>query len=125
MKQTEITQKTKADVLIRQRGMSISGAWLGNNVNFHHVIGTGLGEKGVGYEWNVIALTPEEHRWVHDHQPIKVGNHVRYTYEEFITLMKNHLKINYPNWTEEKCKVHKGWEEKDYGIKKWDQRRKK
>lgn len=114
--QTIISDLTRKKVRERQNNFSPFGNWLGQYCEFHHVVGSGLGIKGVGYEWNVVALTFDEHRAIHDHQPIKVNGKVRYTYEEAITLMKNHLKLHYPNWCEEKCKVHKGWEVKDYEI---------
>lgn len=115
---TEISQETRKIVLERQNNISPLGQWLGRGVEFHHVCTSGLGEKGVGYEWNVVALTPEEHRCITDHKPIFINGKQRYTYEEAITLIKNHLKMNYGKWSEDKCKVHKGWEEKDYGIKR-------
>ena len=114
--QTIISDLTRKHVRERQNNFSPFGNWLGQSCHFHHVIGSGLGEKGVGYEWNVIALTCEEHMAIHQHQPIKVYGLVKYTYDEAITIMKNHLKTHYPNWTEKKCKVHKGWEASDYEI---------
>lgn len=117
-KQTIISENTKKAVLERQNNLSIFGQWLGNGVEFHHVCTSGLGEKGVGYEWNVVALNPQEHRAITDHKPIVINGRVRYSYEEAITLIKNHLKINYPNWCESKCKVKKGYKESDYGIKR-------
>lgn len=110
--QTKISEATKKIVMERQRGLSITGMWLGRGVNYHHCITSGLGEKGVGYEWNVVALTPEEHRLYHD----KAEHIGRYTFQEFETLMFNHLKIKYPMWSKDKCKVKKGYEEKDYGV---------
>lgn len=115
----EITQKTKEEVMERQHGRSISGVAL-TNVEFHHVIPRSA--SGIGLAFNIVALTSEEHRWYHDHRPIKVNGRERYTYEEFTTLMKNHLKIRYPGWTEKGCKFHKGWTEEDYwkGIRNAD-----
>lgn len=121
-KQTIITEATRKKVLERQNYLSVFGQWLGNGVEMHHVCTSGLGEKGVGYEWNVCALSTEEHRAITDHQPIKVNGKEIYTYEEAITIMKNHLKINYPNWCESKCKVKKGYSESDYGIKRRTQK---
>lgn len=118
LEQTEITNDTRQIVYQRQKGFSPFGNWLGESCDYHHVVNSGLGVKGVGWEWNIIALTRLEHQAIHNHQPIKVGSVDRYTYEEAITLMKNHLKLHYPNWCEEKCKVHKGWEKEDYGIMK-------
>lgn len=77
---------------------------------------------GVGYEWNVIALTPQEHAEYHNGGHITVFGRKRYTHKEFETLMRNHLILTHENWSEEKCKVHKGWEEENYGIKRKDKR---
>lgn len=101
--------------MARQHRRSISGVAL-TSVEFHHFVHRSA--SGIGYEWNIIALTPEEHRAVHDHKPIKVNGRERYTPAEFDTLMRNHLILNYDGWTVEKCKYHKYWSEEDYGIKK-------
>lgn len=85
-----------------------------NNVEFHHVIYRS--DSGIGYEWNIVALTRDEHRWVHDHQPIMVNGRVRYSWDEFNIIMKNHLKKMYEGWSEYSCRFHKYWEEKDYGV---------
>lgn len=120
-KAKEISQETKVKVLERQNYKSISGVALTPyKAEFHHVIYRS--SSGVGYEWNIVALTSEEHRCVHDKQPIKIYGRERYSCEEFETLMKNHLKINYPNWSEEKCHYHKYWKEEDYGIYSRDKR---
>lgn len=116
----EISEDTKRRVMDRQHGRSISGAALTSSVEFHHCVFRSAG--GVGYEWNIVALTPYEHRCIHDRQPIKVYGRNRYSYDEFITLIKNHLKICYPEWSEDKCRYHKGWEEEDYEIARYDQR---
>ena len=114
-KAKEISLKTKENVLKRQSNKSISGASLYNsNVEFHHVVFRS--SSGVGYEWNIVALTSDEHRALHDKKGIEVNGRVRYTWQEFNTLIRNHLKIKYPNWSEEKCKYHKYWKEKDYEI---------
>lgn len=113
--QTDITDEEKQIVLKRQNYKSISGVWLGTNIHncdFHHCINSGLGIKGVGFEWNLVAITRQEHMAIHNHDK-KIG---RYTYDEFITLIKNHLKLNYINWCEEKCKVKKGYTKEDYEI---------
>lgn len=112
-KAKEISEETKQKVWDRQHGRSISGVAL-TSVEFHHVIPRP--SSGVGYEWNIVALTPEEHRWVHDHQPILVNGAKRYTWDEFQILMKNHLKLNYPRWREEYCAYKKMWDVQDY----WD-----
>ena len=114
-KAKEISYETKCKVLDRQGNRSITGVMLSpNNVEFHHVIYRS--DSGIGYEWNIVALTRDEHRWVHDHQPIMVNGRVRYSWDEFNILMKNHLKKMYEGWSEYSCKFHKYWEEKDYGV---------
>ena len=111
----QITTDTRRAVLERQHYKSISGRYLSEeSASFHHYVERS--SSGVGYEWNIVALTFEEHRAIHDHQPIKWGKRVLYTYDQFITLIRNHLIINYENWSEKGCKYHKGWEIEDYGI---------
>ena len=118
-KAKEISPKTKAIVLDRQYNKSISGVNLYNKeVEFHHVIPRS--SSGVGYEWNVVALTSEEHRDYTDHRPIKVNGREYYTWEEFDTLIKNHLKLRYSGWSEKLCKYHKGWEKEDYKVIRFD-----
>lgn len=113
----EISIETKRAVLERQGGQSISWVALSiETASFHHYISRGSG--GVGYEWNIIALTPEEHRAVHDHQPIKVYGRERYTWSQFKTLMRNHLIINYEGWSEDKCKYQKYLEKDEYGVRR-------
>ena len=114
-KAKEISQTTKEKVLERQGYRSISGVVLTPyNVDFHHVIYRS--SSGVGYEWNLCGITAEEHRLFHDKQDIPVNGRPRYSWIEFDILMKNHLKICYEGWTEEKCKFHKYWSEEDYGV---------
>lgn len=114
-KAKDISQATKEKVLARQNGRSVTGVILyQGNTEFHHV--RPRSDSGVGYEWNIVAITKEEHRLYHDHQPIKVNGRVRYSWEEFNTLLKNHLILRYLNWDWEKTKYHKYWEEDDYGI---------
>ena len=110
----EISIATKREVLERQGNRSISGVYIPDieHGSFHHVISRGC--EGVGLAFNIVCLTPEEHLWVHDSSPIKVNGRKRYSAEEFETLMKNHLKLRYPNWREEYCKVQKHFEEEDY-----------
>ena len=118
-KAKEISFETKQKVLDRQGNRSISGVYLAPwNTDFHHVIYRSA--SGVGFEWNIVALTKEEHRWVHDHQPILVNGAKRYTWDEFNILMKNHLKLHYEGWSEERCKVRKYADEKDYGVTRKD-----
>ena len=111
----EISEKTKEKVLKRQEGRSITGVMLyPGNTDFHHV--RFRSDSGVGYEWNVVAITREEHSCYHDHLPIKVNGRERYTWDEFNTLIKNHLILRYKNWEWDKCRYHKYWKEEDYGI---------
>jgi len=113
-KAKEISPQTKQEVLERQGYRSITGVYIPDiqHGSFHHVISRGC--EGVGLAFNVVALTPEEHRWVHDESPIKVNGKNRYSAIEFEILMKNHLKLHYPNWREEYCMFQKYYEEKDY-----------
>lgn len=116
-KAKEISKETKERVLERQHYRSISGVALTPyNTEFHHVIFRS--DSGVGYEFNIVAITSEEHRAFHDHQNILVNGRKRYTYIEFGILMKNHLKLHYSGWEESKCKYHKYWSEDDYKIRR-------
>ena len=89
------------------------------NTEFHHVIPRSA--SGIGAEWNICAITSDEHRAFHDHQYILVNGKKRYTYLEFDILMKNHLKKMYEGWSEDNCRFRKYAEEKDYGVfrRKW------
>ena len=110
-----ITLDTRRAVLERQHNKSISGRYLTEGTaSFHHYVERSSG--GVGYEWNIVALTFEEHRAIHDHQPIKIGKRVLYTYEQFQTLIRNHLILNYEGWTDKSCKYRKYASEEQYGI---------
>lgn len=114
-KAKEISYETKCKVLDRQGNRSITGVMLSPfNVEFHHVVPRSA--SGIGYEWNIVAISKDEHRWYHDHANIRVNGKDRYTYLEFEILMKNHLKKMYTGWSEEKCKFRKYVEEKDYGV---------
>lgn len=118
-KAKEISQETKQKVWDRQHGRSISGVALSPyTVEFHHVIPRS--DSGIGYEWNIVAITAEEHRWYHDHSDIKVNNRERYSYLEFEILMKNHLKLHYANWSEDNCRFRKYADEEDYGVVRKD-----
>ena len=111
----EISPETKKKVYDRQHGRSITGAFISEERgSFHHFISRG--QEGVGYEWNIVMLTFDEHRAYHDKQPIKVNGRNRYTVKEFETLMRNHLILNYDNWSVENCKVHKNYLEEEYGV---------
>ena len=110
-----ITPECRKAVLERQHYKSISGMYLTEGTaSFHHYIERS--SSGVGYEWNIVALTFEEHRAIHDHQPIKWGKRVLYTYDQFQTLIRNHLIINYENWSEDRCKYKKHLLEEEYGV---------
>lgn len=113
----EISDKTKKAVLERQGYRSITNAYLNERTaSFHHYIHRSA--SGIGYEWNIVALTFDEHRAVHDHQPIKVNGRVRYTYEEMDTLMRNHLILHYRNWSVDNCKYKKRMSEADYKVER-------
>lgn len=110
-----ITPETRKAVLERQGGKSISGRYLTEGTaSFHHYIERSSG--GVGYEWNIVALTFDEHRAIHDHQDIKIGKRVLYTYDQFQTLIRNHLIINYDGWSEKACHYRKYASEEQYGV---------
>ena len=113
-KMKEMSFKTKCEVMDRQCSRSLTKVYL-SHPSFHHVVERGAG-SGVGLAFNVVALTFEEHRAVHDHQPIIVNGKQMYTWDEFQIVMKNYLKVQYPAWTEEACHIHKYWSEQDY----WD-----
>lgn len=115
-KAIEVTEATKKKVLERQNYKSISGAALTTrSVNYHHVLPRS--SSGVGYEWNIVALTTEEHMMYHDHLSIVFNGRELFTWEEFDTLIKNHLKIHYPNWSLKLCRYNKYNEsEEDYGV---------
>lgn len=114
-KAKDISPETKEKVLKRQEGKSISGVTLyPYNTEFHHF--RLRSDSGVGYEWNIVAITTDEHRRYHDHLPIKVNGRERYSWDEFNTLMRNHLVLRYIGWEWDKCKYHKYWKEEDYGV---------
>lgn len=95
-KSKDVFETVKQKVLKRQNNLSISGVWLGNGVNYHHIKPRSHG--GLGIEENIVALTPLEHRELHDHQSITVNGKKYYTYDEFQTLIRNHMRRNYKNW---------------------------
>lgn len=116
-KAKDISEETKAIVLKRQHNRSISGMPLtASNCEFHHFVFRS--QQGIGYEWNIVAITFEEHRQYHDHQPIKINGKERYKWGEFHTLMRNHLVMNYIGWNEKVCKYQKYWRRDDYGVKR-------
>ena len=115
-KAKEISQETKQIVLERQGYRSISGVYIPDihSCDFHHVIFRS--EGGIGAEWNIVAVTFDELRWIHDKCNIKVNGRDRYSYIEFTILMKNHLKRNYLGWSEDRCKFKKYKEFSEYGV---------
>lgn len=114
-KAKEISYETKVKVLEEQGNRSITGVYLAPwNTDFHHIVYRSSG--GIGLSFNIVALTKEEHRCVHDHQPIPVNGKIRYSWDEFNILIKNRKKLLYPHWSEEACTFHKYWDEQDY----WD-----
>lgn len=113
----QITTDTRRAVLERQNYKSISGRYLTEeSASFHHYVERS--SSGVGFEWNIVALSFLEHRAVHDGQPIRADNSRRviYTHKQFVDKIREHLKENYEGWSEDKCKFHKGWEIEDYGF---------
>lgn len=110
-KAKQITLATKQKVWERQKGVSILSHYpITKEMCCCHFIGRGE-KSGVGYEWNIVGLTPDEHRLLDENKPIG-----RYTNQEAQTLLRNHLILNYKGWSEDKCSYHKYWEEKDYGV---------
>ena len=115
----EISIETKKRVLERQHNKSISGVAINLNSDFHHYVFRSHG--GVGYEWNIVGLTREEHDILHDiiKGDIKVNGRGRYSKDEFLTLIRNHFKTEYVNWSEEKCHYNKYFDsEEEYGVKR-------
>lgn len=117
-KAKQITPKTKQKVFERQGGRSILSKYpITVEMCCCHYVGKGE-KSGVGYEWNIVGLTPEEHRQLDLNQPIKVGGRIRWTNEQAQTIIRNHLVQNYDGWSREKCSYHKYWKEEDYGVKR-------
>ena len=111
----EISLDTKRLVMERQGYRSITGVALSeSSATFHHVIYRS--GQGIGAEWNVVALSFDEHRRFHDKQDILVNGRERYTWQEFDTLMKNHLKLWYEGWSESACKYDKYKTIDEYGV---------
>lgn len=114
-KAKQITPRTKEIVYKRQGGRSITGVYIPyGSGDYHHYVERSSG--GVGYEWNIVLITREEHRCYHDHSKIKVNGRPRYTFKEFETLIHNHLVKHYEGWTFDKCLYKKYKEEADYGV---------
>ena len=105
-----ITLQTKEKVFKRQHGRSLlSNIPITVNQCCCHVLGRGRG--GVGYEWNIIGLTYNEHRLLDENKPIYgVSN------DEVVERIKDYLRSEYDGWSEEKCHYHKYFKEADYGV---------
>lgn len=118
-KAKKITQKTKQAVYERQKGRSIlSGIPISISMCCCHFVGRGE-KSGVGYEWNIVGLTPEEHMFLDQNKPMWFyinGNVKALTNAEMQQKIEQHLKENYIGWSREKCSYHKYWEEKDYEV---------
>ena len=96
----------------RQDGLSITGRSLGNGVNYHHIVSKG--SEGVGYEFNVIALTPDEHIAYHRGSAVLTEFKTIRNRKEFDQFIDDYMKNFYPNWSRSKCKYVPGWSEEDY-----------
>lgn len=111
LKAKEISEKTKLAVLERQKYKSVvSNLPLTlQTASFHHYVERG--QSGIGYEWNIVALTFNEHRALHD------GNKVfKFTSKQAEALIHNYLSRMYKHWSKDNCKYHKWYTEKDYGV---------
>lgn len=111
-KAKEITLQTKLAVLERQGYKSvINGKSLTlETASFHHFLERG--QSGVGYEWNIVAMTWKEHRvLMHDKQTLE-----GITPEKAEELVLNHFKENYNNWSRDNCRYHKWYAPQDYGV---------
>lgn len=112
----DITKETRESVRKRQENYSLTGVYL-NEAEFHHFVTRG--SQGVGYEWNIVALTPLEHRQLHDGADITLPDGTKlFTNKAFKSFIRTHLKESYRGWSEDKCKVHKGWNKEDYHIER-------
>lgn len=113
LKAKEITIETKKAVLQRQHNRSLaSDKYLTlETADFHHYVERG--QSGLGYEWNIVAITREEHTNLHSGN--KVG---RYKNKDFEVYMHNYLLKMYKHWTRDNCKYKKWYAEKDYGVER-------
>jgi len=109
-KAKSISDETKQAVFDRQKGKSVfSKRPITKEMCCCHFVGRGV--SGVGYEWNIFGATPDEHRLFDESKQI-----ANLTHEQCVSVIRNHLILNYRNWEQEKCKYHKYWSEEDYGI---------
>ena len=102
----EISKETKMKVWERQKGKSIfSGISITPEMCCCHYIPRSQG--GLGKEWNIFGCYQgygiNEHRLFDEHKPI-----ANLTAKQYHTVLKNHFKLNYKGWTEDKCKYKKG-----------------
>lgn len=113
-----ITQKTKEKVWNRQHGHSLLGGdFITVSECCCHYRGRGV--QGVGYEWNIIGLTPTEHQLLDENKDIIINGRFICTHEQALTRIRNHLMANYIGWSEEKCIYDKyKFEESEYGVKR-------
>lgn len=112
LKAKEISKETKLAVLQRQNYKSVMSnkPLTLETASFHHYVERG--QSGVGYEWNIVALTWQEHRvLMHDKNTLE-----GITPEQAEEIVVNHFKENYNNWTRDNCRYHKWYAEKDYGV---------
>lgn len=113
-----INEITRQNVRKRQDFRSITGIWLGESGgHMHHFISRG--RSGVGFEWNLILMTDDEHQQYHNGGLVRVnGTNIVYTHEEFTDKMRDYLISQYDGWSEERCRFHKFWEYKDYKVQR-------
>ena len=117
-KAKQISPETKKKVWERQNGRSVvSGFPISVEMCCCHFIGRGE-KSGVGYEWNVVGLTTDEHRLLDENKPLKINGRIRYSNAEMQTIIHNHLVENYEGWALAKCSYHKYWKEEDYDVKR-------
>lgn len=112
-KAKDISLETKIEVLKRQHNRSLaSDKYLTLDMaDFHHFITRG--QSGIGYEWNIIAITREEHIALHSGN--KVG---RFENKDFDIYVQNYLLKMYKHWSRDVCKYHKWYAPKDYGVER-------
>lgn len=119
-KALEISYETKQMVWERQKGKSLFAPYRPITVEMCccHYISRANG--GLGEEWNIFGCyqTP----WLNEHYmydgQLNIGNKLNVTREQMKTIVSNHLKRNYFNWSEQNCKYNKYKEIKDYEVKR-------
>ena len=110
-KAKSISLKTKYEVYDRQHGLSLlSGKPITLAQCCCHYLNRGRG--GVGFCWNIMALTTDEHRKFDLHQDIDGMSH-----EECCRIIEEHFKQHYVDWSIERCKYKKYCDdEEDYKM---------